>query len=145
MRHFRLTKGYKRELEEISLGVVVAMLLVMIANAATVAASSRNAAYAAGGGAVAASLFVYYGKVITYEQCTTPISNGPLCTVANRTAPFQVVLTDNKTRPLATYPSGTAQGVVPVPVPGGYVIGLGLPIGIAHQLGLFWMFPPGGK
>ncbi|OGL85640.1 hypothetical protein A3I40_00005 [Candidatus Uhrbacteria bacterium RIFCSPLOWO2_02_FULL_48_12] len=135
--HFRPAKGWKRELEEISLSLVIAVLLIVSASAAWAGSQARNMAVA--GGAVAASQFVYYGKVITSEQCTTPLTNGPLCTVASRIAPFTVMLTDGKP-PLAAYMPGASKGVVPVPVPGGYVIGFGIPGGAAVQLFMFWMF-----
>lgn len=137
-KHFRPAKGWKRELEEVSLGLIVMIFLIVSANAVWAGSQTRNMAIA--GGATAASIFFYYGKTITFEQCTTPLTNGPLCIVAGRVAPFSVILTDGKP-PLAAYAPGAPLGVVPVPIPGGYIIGLGIPTGAAFQLSLFWMFP----
>lgn len=138
MRYFQPVKGWKRELEEISLGLVIVVFLIVSASAAWAGSQTRGLVIA--GGATAASSLIYYGKVITSEQCTTLISNGPLCTVASRLAPFTVMLTDGKP-PMAAYMPGASKGVVPVPVPGGYVIGFGIPSGAAVQLFMFWMFP----
>ena len=138
IKHFRLAKGWKRELEGMSLGLIVTIFLIMSANAVWAGSQTRNMAIA--GGATAASIFFYYGKTITFEQCTIPLTNGILCNVAGLVAPFSVILTDGKP-PLAAYAPGASLGVVPVPIPGGYVIGLGIPTGTAFQLSLFWMFP----
>lgn len=139
MQHFRLVKGWKKEIEDISLVAVIIVFLVMSANA-VVAANNNRTGYIAGGAAAAASALTYYGRVITFEQCTTVVLNGMLCNTANRIAPFVVILTDGKP-PLATYVSGTSMGILPIPVPGAYVLGLGIPTGAAFQLSLFWMFP----
>ena len=149
MKHFRPAKGWKKEVEEISLVFVVIMVFITGASFAIAAkkapakksSKSSVAGLGMGAGAAVASNLIYYGKTITSEQCTTPISNGPLCTVANRVAPFSVALTDGKP-PLASYMPGASLGVVPMPVPGGYVIGFGVPTGASSQLFLFWMFGP---
>lgn len=149
MKHFRLSKdakhfwpakGWKRELEEISLGFVIAVFLVVGVSVAWAGNQTRDMAIA--GGVTAASSLVYYGKVITSEKCQPPPplgGNGPLCTVTGRFTPFTVMLTDGKP-PLAAYMPGASKGVVPQPVSGGYVIGFGIPSGAAVQLFLFWMF-----
>ena len=115
MKHFRLVKGWKKEVEDISLVVVIVALLAMSANA-VIAANNNRTGYIAGGAAVAASALTYYGRVITFEQCTTVVLNGILCNVANRIAPFVVILTDGNP-PLATYALGTSMGILPIPVP----------------------------
>lgn len=139
--HFRPAKGWKKEIEEISLGFVIATLLVVSANAAWAGSQTRNMAIA--GGASAASNLVYYGKVIFYQQCPPPPVGMAfiLCIAAGKTSPYVVVLTDGKP-PLAAYLPGASKGIVPFPVPGGYVLGFGVPTGQAFQLLLFWMFGP---
>ena len=158
MKHFRLAKGWKKELEEISLVVVMVVVVVTLvcgnAVAATTtrvpaaknsvpAAPSMTAAFLRIGVNIAfkgASALFFKGHVMSIlAVCTGGLSN-PCIPFENLQAPYVILDVDENPPIIGVTPSAAMPGCVPAPAPGFGIIGFGIP-GLVHKAFLYCAMP----
>ena len=120
--HFRTIKGWKKEVEEMSM-VFLLVILVVVGFSASVAHAQSNMTRG----------IVFYGRVIYVQPCGTPFNGPPPC---------QLLLAPNIQMTLFGRPLPRVEGP-PVgfnglpPVPNGWVMGFAFPP-LATQ---YWAYP----
>ncbi len=127
MKTFRPAKGWKKEIEEISLGAVITILIIVGSSAVVLASTG------AGGG----SGMVMWSHVITPQLCVATPAGGVQPKPCQKAGDYLVIGTGNA--PQLELTPAQARSLLKVPRPQGWIIGFMTP-GAPPQATTFWMF-----
>jgi hypothetical protein len=131
MKHFRPAKGWKKEIEEISLGFVIAILVV-------VGVSAKVSAATGGPGQL------FWGKIVTITVQCVEYGYSNTCLSAGYTrlpSPSVVIVIQGNRSIVQLINPALSRGRSRYPTPGGHIIGYGtMGSGGAILPTTFWMY-----
>src|SRR3989344_6216954 len=122
MRHFRLAKGWKKEIDEVSISAVIIALIIT-------SVSAVETAKAAGG-------LIFWGRILAIKEVclATPIDNtvagNVICASTELTAPHIIILVQGN-RPIVAMKPTLSLGSAKYAKIGGLVIGNGFQLSSA--------------